>query len=152
MQKQYFEDFSVGDTFDLGSYSITEEEIINFGRQFDPQPYHISPEQAKHTFFGGLVASGWHTTAIYMRLLVDTLFSEAKMMGSPGVEDIRWLRPVRPGDTLHGRFTVTACSPSKSRADRGTLHSLCEMFNQAGELVMSVKGIHFVARRPDHGI
>jgi acyl dehydratase len=148
MQTRYFEDFNVGDTLDLGSQRVTEEEIIAFARQFDPQPFHIDPELAKNSIFGGLVASGWHTIAIFMRLFVDQLLNKTVSMGSPGVEEVRWLKPVRPGDELYARFTVLACIPSKSRADLGIIRSKCEMFNQAGEMIMSLAGTHFLGRKP----
>jgi acyl dehydratase len=148
MQARYFEDFNVGDTLDLGSQRVTEEEIIAFARQFDPQPFHIDPELAKNSIFGGLAASGWHTTAIFMRLLVDQLLSKTVSMGSPGVEELRWLKPVRPGNVLHAYFTVLACTPSKTRANLGIIRSKCEMFNQAGEMVMSLVGTHFLGRNP----
>src|SRR6266581_428368 len=120
---RYFEDFHVGDTFDLGSQQITEEQIITFAKQFDPQPFHIDPERAKDSIFGGLVASGWHTTAIFMRLFVDALLNQTRSIASPGVEDVRWLKPVRPGDVLRARFTVLGHIASKSKADLGILRS-----------------------------
>ena len=145
---RYFEDFQVEDTFNLGSLRVTEEEIIDFARQFDPQPFHIDPERAKDSIFGGLVASGWHITAMYMRLLFNGLIHETASMGSPGVEDVRWLKPVRPGDLLQASFTVLDSTPSSSRPNMGIMRSACELFNQSGELVMSMKGVHFVGRRP----
>jgi acyl dehydratase len=145
---RYFEDFRVGDTFDLGSTSTTQEEIIAFARQFDPQPFHTDPERAKATFFGELVASGWHTTSLFMRLLVDGLINETVSMGSPGVDEVRWIRPVRPNEALYGRFTVLDSKASKSRANLGIIRSKCELFNAAGEVVMSLQGTHFFGRRP----
>src|SRR5579859_3157513 len=106
MAHRYFEDFAVGHTLELGSYTITREEILAFARQFDPQPFHTDEEQAKASLYGGLIASGWHTASIFMRLLVDGLLNDTASMGSPGVDELRWLRPVRPGDTLRARFTV----------------------------------------------
>ena len=145
---RYFEDFHVGDTFNLGSQQVTEEDIITFARQFDPQPFHIDPERANESMFGGLIASGWHTVGIFMRLFVDGLLNETASMGSPGVEDVRWLKPVRPGDVLRATFTILGCTSSKSRADLGILRSKSEVFNQSDELVMSIVGIHFIGRRP----
>lgn len=145
---RYFEDFHVGDTFDLGSIPITEEEIITFARQYDPQPFHVDLEQAKESFFGGLVASGWHTSALFMRMFVDTLLNQSASLASPGVEEVHWLRPVRPGDVLRGRFTVVDSKPSARRPEMGTIRSRCEMFNQHDELVMRLAGIHFFGRRP----
>ena len=117
----YFEDFSVGDTFELGSKQMSEEEIITFARQFDPQPFHVDPERAKESFFGGLVASGWHTTAIFMRLFVDGLLNKSASLASPGVDEVRWVRPVRPGDMLRARFTVLESTPSRSRPNMGVV-------------------------------
>ncbi len=148
MPRRYFEDFQVGDTFDLGTTQVTADEIIAFARQFDPQPFHLDPEQARDSIFGQLVASGWHTTSLLMRLLVHGLLSETISMGSPGVDEIRWLRPVRPGDTLRARFTILECLLSKSRPKMGIVRSKCEMFNQNDEMVMTLVGIHFLGRRP----
>ena len=145
---RYFEDCQVGDVFELGSRSVSEEEIIAFAKQYDPQPFHISPELAKASFFGGIIASGWHTTAMFMRLLVDGLLSEALSFGSPGVDEIRWLKPVRPGDILRGRLTVLECTPSKSRPEMGIIRSRGEVFNQKDELVMRLITINFSGRRP----
>lgn len=146
---RYFEDFHVGDTFELGSKQVTEEEIITFAKEFDPQSFHTDPERAKDSIFGSLAASGWHTTAIFMRLFVDGLLSNTASIASPGVDEVRWLRPVRPGDVVRGRFTVVETRPSKGRPNMGILWSLCEMFNQDDELVMSMKGVHFVGRRSE---
>jgi acyl dehydratase len=146
---RYFEDFQVGDIFDLGSITVTEEEIIRFARQFDPQPFHTDPVLARDSIFGGLVASGWHTTAMFMRLFFDGLLHETASIASPGVDDVRWLKPVRPGDVLRARFTVIESTPSKSKTSLGIVRSRCEVFNQADELVMSLVGVHFFGRRPE---
>lgn len=146
---RYFEDFQVGDIFDLGSTTVTEEEIISFANQFDPQPFHTDPVLARDSIFGGLVASGWHTTAMFMRLFFDGLLHETASIASPGVDDVHWLKPVRPGDVLRARFTVIESTPSKSKASLGIVRSRCEVFNQADELVMSLAGVHFFGRRPE---
>ena len=146
---RYFEDFQVGNIFDLGSTMVTEEEIIRFANQFDPQPFHTDPVLARDSIFGGLVASGWHTTAIFMRLFFDGLLHETASIASPGVDDVRWLKPVRPGDVLRARFTVIESTPSKSKTSLGIVRSRCEVFNQADELVMSLVGVHFFGRRPE---
>ena len=146
---RYFEDFQVGDIFDLGSTTVTEEEIISFANQFDPQPFHTDPVLARDSIFGGLVASGWHTTAMFMRLFFDGLLHETASIASPGVDDVRWLKPVRPGDVLRARFTVIESTPSKSKASLGIVRSRCEVFNQADELVMSLAGVHFFGRKPE---
>lgn len=146
---RYFEDFQVGDTIDLGTTpQVTAEEIVAFARQFDPQPFHLDAEAARHSAFGQLVASGWHTVALLMRLLVDGLLNDTISMGSPGVDAVRWLRPLRPGDTLRARFTVLEATPSKSRSTMGIIRSRLEAFNQDDEPVMTLEGIHFVGRRP----
>jgi acyl dehydratase len=146
---RYFEDFQVGDIFDLGSITVTEEEIIRFARQFDPQPFHTDPVLARDSIFGGLVASGWHTTAMFMRLFFDGLLHETASIASPGVDDVHWLKPVRPGDVLRARFTVIESTPSKSKTSLGIVRSRCEVFNQADELVMSLVGVHFFGRKPE---
>ena len=145
---RYFEDFHVGERIELGSVTVTEEEIIAFAQQYDPQPFHISPEQAKHSYYGGLIASGWHTVSLLMRLMVNVLINDTISLGSPGVDEVRWLKPVRPNDTLHARFTIVNAVPSKRRAELGILTSSSEVFNQSGELVLTLKGIHFFGRRP----
>jgi acyl dehydratase len=148
MGTRYFEDFHVGDIFDLGSIEVTEEEILAFARRFDPQPFHLDPERAKDTIFHGLAASGWHTTALFMRLLADGLLQETISMGSPGVDEVRWRQPVRPGDRLRATLTVLECNPSRSRPTMGIVRSACEMFNQQNEVVLTLFGIHFFGRRP----
>lgn len=149
MNKRYFEDFRVGEVVELGSRGISEADIIRFATEFDPQPFHIDPVRARDSAFGGLVASGWHTIALYMRLLVDGfVVTVANSMGSPGVDKIEWLKPVRPGDTLSGRVTILEMIPSKSRPDRGTIRTLGEMINQRGEVVMTTRGVGFFGRRP----
>ncbi len=149
MSTRYFEEFHIGDTFDLGRTApVTADEIITFARQFDPQPFHLDAEAAKRSAFGQLVASGWHTVSLLMRLLVDGLINQTISMGSPGVDEIRWLRPLRPGDMLHARFIVLEATPSKSRPTMGIIRSKIEAFNQDDELVMTMVGVHFLGRRP----
>ena len=126
---------------------MTEEEIIAFAQQFDPQPFHVNPEEAKNLLFGGIVASGWHTMGIYMRMFVDEILNKTVSLASPGIDEIRWLKPVRPGDVLRGRFIVTESTASKSRPEMGVIHSRCEAFNQKDELVMTMIGIHFIGRQ-----
>ena len=133
---------------ELGSRTVTKEEIIAFAREFDPQPFHLDEEAAKQTIYGGLLASGWHTGSLMMRLLYDGLLRETLSLGSPGIDELRWLRPVRPGDTLSGRLTVLECIPSRSKPDRGLLRSLMEMRNQHGEVVLTIKGLGLFGRRP----
>lgn len=148
MQIRYFENFQPGEVIELGECIFTEQEIIEFARQFDPQPFHLDPEQAKHSIYGGIIASGWHTASAGMRLLVDGLLSKSASMGSPGVDALTWNMPVRPQDRLHARLTVLDIYPSKTRADRGRIRSKFEMLNINNELVLSWVGIILMQRRP----
>lgn len=143
-----FDTLAPGDVLDLGSRTVTEDEIIAFARDFDPQPFHIDPAAAEASIFGGIIASGWHTCALTMRLLVDGFLSHAVSMGSPGVEQIRWLKPVRPGDTLTARIRVLEKRPSQSKPERGSIKSLMEVTNQAGELVMTMESFILMGRTP----
>jgi len=144
---RYFEDYLPGAVHEFGSITIGEAEIIEFGRKFDPQPFHIDPEKAKHTAFGGLIASGWHTAGLAMRLLVDHYVSRVASLGSPGVDEVRWRKPVRPGDTLSIRVTVLESKLSRSKPNQGTIRSLVEVLNQHREVVMTWKGIGLVRCR-----
>jgi acyl dehydratase len=146
--RRYFEDFAVGQTFEAGRVTVGEAEIIAFARQYDPQPFHIDPDAARASIYDGLIASGWHTAALSMRLLVDAIFADTAGMGSPGVDELRWLRPVRPGDTLGVRLTILEARGSSSKPDRGIIRFRVETQNQAGELVMRMTGAGFIARRP----
>jgi acyl dehydratase len=145
----YFEDLTPGRVFDLGSIEVTEDEIIEFATRFDPQPFHVDPQAGAASHFGGLVASGWHTCALFMRLLVDGIVSETTSMGSPGMDEVRWTAPVRPGDTLTGTFTVDEARPSASKPDRGIVRSICEMRNQDGTVVLTMRGMGMYGRRPE---
>jgi acyl dehydratase len=145
---RYFEDFTPGQVFELGRRPITRDEIVAFAREFDPQPFHLDEAAARHTIFGGLIASGWHTAAITMRLLYDGLVHDTASLGSPGVDELRWLKPVRPGDVLSARLTVLECVPSRSKPDRGLVRSILELVNQHGEIVVSSKGMSLFGRRP----
>jgi acyl dehydratase len=144
---RYFEDFEAGDVFELGSHTITKDEIVAFARQFDPQPFHVDEQAARDGPFDGLIASGWHTGALWMRLYVDAVVGDSISMGSPGIEELRWLQPVRPGDTLQGRLTVLETTPSSRRHDRGTVRSRGELFNQDGETVLSLVARGYFGRR-----
>jgi acyl dehydratase len=145
---RYFEDYVPGTSVDCGSFSLSEAEIIAFATEYDPQPFHIDPLAAKSGPFGGLIASGWHTTSRMMRLLVDNYVSQESGLGAAGVDELRWLRPVRPGDTLHVRATVVEARRSSSKPDRGIVKTLMELTNQDGDLVMTVTAINFVRARP----
>jgi acyl dehydratase len=141
-----FEDFEPGQVYELGSRTVTEAELVEFARQWDPQPFHVDPEAARESVFGGLIASGWQTGAIWMRMYVDTMLGSAAR-GSPGIEELRWLAPVRPGDRLAGRLTVLETTPSATRADRGTVRILGEMVNQDGVTVMRMTSRGHFGRR-----
>jgi acyl dehydratase len=142
-----FEDFEPDQVFELGSHTVTEEEIVAFARQFDPQPFHVDAAAAAESVFGGLIASGWHTGAMWMRLYVDSMLGDSDARGSPGVEELRWLAPVRPGDTLSGRLIVLETMPSATRPDRGTIRIRGEMVNQDGVTVMSMTSRGHFGRR-----
>ncbi|MFZ1881024.1 MAG: MaoC family dehydratase [Gaiellaceae bacterium] len=145
---RYFEDFSVGDATEVGPVTVSEAEIVDFAERFDPQPFHIDAEAAKASPFGGLIASGWHTTALFMGMFVRAVLLDSASLGSPGVEEIRWTAPVRPGDTLHGRSTVTDVQPSATNPRRGTVFTTNEVWNQDDTLVLTLKARGFFARRP----
>lgn len=146
---RYWEDFRVGEAADLGSCPITEAEIIAFARKYDPQPFHTDPEAARRSIFGGLIASGWHTCALMMRLSVEAARrEEAAATGSPGLDSCRWLRPVRPGDVLTGRSEVLETWPSRTRPIGFVRHRI-EMVNQRGEVAVAVVGLSMYHRRPD---
>jgi acyl dehydratase len=144
---RYFEDFTPGQVIELGSHTITRDEILAFAKQFDPQPFHLDDEAAKKTIYGGLIASGWHTGSLMMRLLFDGLVKDTVSLGSPGVDELRWVKPVRPGDTLSARITVLECVPSRSKPDRGIVRSVVELRNQHGEVVVTSKGLSLFGRR-----
>lgn len=148
MATLYLEEFEPGSVHPAGSVQLSEDEILEFGRRYDPQVFHVDPEAARASIYGGLIASGWQTVAVTMRLLVDHVFGAAAGMGSPGVDELRWLRPVRPGDTLSVRVTVLETRPSRSKPDRGVLRFRVDVDNQDGEPTMSMVGASIVGRRP----
>ena len=137
---KYFDDFVVDEVIELGSVKVTEEAIIKFAKDFDPQLFHVDPVVARESPFGGLIASGWHTCAMYMRLLCDGMINDSSSQGSPGMEELRWLAPVRPGDILTARFTVLDVRRSSTKPHRGTVSFLSEMLNQESEVVLSMTG------------
>ncbi len=147
-KKMYFEDFEVGHAIEVGSFTVSEAEIIEFATRFDPQPFHIDPEAAVQSMFGGIIASGWHTCSMMMRLMVDGYLGNSSSLGSPGVDEVRWLKPVRGGDTLTVRSAVVESVPSSSRPDRGVIFTQWEATNQRGELVATIKGRGMFGRRP----
>jgi acyl dehydratase len=145
--KYYWEDMAVGSVRDLGSVTMSADEIQEFARQFDPQPFHVDEEAAKHSIFGSLCASGWHTAALAMKLTVENFLLEAASMGSPGVENLRWLKPVYPGDTLRLEQSVLESRALRSRPEVGLVRSRWEMFNQNGDKVMQMEGYGMFRRR-----
>ena len=151
MIARYLEDFAVGQTFRSGRLSVEAERIRTFAAEFDPQPFHLDDEAALDGFFGGLVASGWHTAAVVMRLLVQNYLSIEASLGSPGIDEIRWPYPVRPGDTLRVRATVLEARRSLSKPDRGIIKTLVEAVNQDGRTVMRATAINFLRVRPAPG-
>ena len=147
-ERRYWEDFPVGAEAEHGTVEVSEEDIVRFAREFDPQPFHVDPEEAADGPFGGLIASGWHTAALYMGLFVRSQLLGTASMGSPGVEGLRWLAPVRPGDVLTGRSRIVEAWPSETSPRRGTVVGEHELVNQRGELVMRMRVRGHVARRP----
>jgi acyl dehydratase len=147
MTRRHFEDFRTGEVAMSAPYTVTREEIVEFARRYDPQPFHLDEEGGRRSIYGGLIASGWHTCAIAMRLICDLYITNSHSMGSPGVEDVRWLKPVRPGDTLRLRWTVLETKPSRSRPEMGAVRSRWEILNQADEVVMHTTGWGLFGRR-----
>ena len=144
----YFEDFYPGQEIALGERPVTEEEIIAFAREYDPQPFHIDKEAAAQSIYGGVIASGWHTCSMMMRMVVDGMMCSASSMGSPGLDGVRWLRPVRAGDTLSVRYLTTQVKASNSKPDRGVVWSKWIATNQHGEEVCTIEGMGMFGRRP----
>lgn len=141
LKQRFFEDYTPGEIVEFGDYEITEREILDFASRYDPQFFHTDPERAKHSHFGGLVASGWMTGSVLMRLLVDHFISPVASMGSPGLDAVRWLKPVRPGDHLRARVTIVSTRPSSKRDDRGYVKFEQALFNQNDEMVMQIEGV-----------
>jgi acyl dehydratase len=134
---RYFDDFQPGDVGEYGPYVVSREEIIAFAKQFDPQPFHLSDEGGREGIFGGIIASGWHTASICHKLIVEGLLGKTASLGSPGLDELRWLKPVRPGDALSVRTEVVSVTPSRSKPDRGAIKFRFEVRNQQGEVVMT---------------
>jgi acyl dehydratase len=145
---RYFEDYVEGEVHRFGTIAVEADEMIAFAKRFDPQAMHTDPEAAKHTPFGGLIASGWHTAGLVMRLYVEHYLTHVASLASPGLDELRWLKPVRPGDMLSVRVTVLRTVPSKSKPDRGAVTSFVEVINQTGEVVMTYKVVNIIAKRP----
>ncbi len=148
-EQRYFEDYVAGSIHEFGSAPVEQAEVLAFARRFDPQVFHTDPEAAQHTLYGGLIASGWHTASMMMRLFVDHFLSSVASLGSPGVDEIRWRKPVRPGDTLSVRVTILEANRSRSKPDRGIVRSAVEVLNQQGEVVMTMQAVNmFLCREP----
>ena len=145
----YFEDLEVGAETYFGSYEVTREEVLEFARKYDPQPFHLSDEAAAKTYFGRLAASGWHTCAMTMAVIVRHLSKDRQAgLGSPGVDELRWLKPVYPGDTLHVRGKILEKTPSRSKPDIGSFRTQTTVSNQDDEPVMRFTSIVLIQRRP----
>jgi acyl dehydratase len=137
MSDIFLDDLRAGQIYQLGSATLSEEDIVSFAKQYDPQPFHIDPEAAARSIYGGVIASGWQTVCVFMRLFVDGLLERAAAMGSPGIDELRWLKPVRPGDRLEARVEVIGTRPSKSKQDRGLAKLRCVVADQAGDEVLT---------------
>ena len=145
----FYEDFQPGQVIELGQRSVTEAEIIAFATQFDPQPFHIDREAAAKSIYGGVIASGWHTCSMMMRLVVDGMMAASSSMGSPGLDNVRWLQPVRAGDTLSVRYETVKVKASESKPDRGVVWSKWVARNQHGVDVCTIEGMGMFLRRPE---
>jgi acyl dehydratase len=145
--KYYWEDFTPGRVFETATRTLSEEDIVRFAREYDPQSYHTDAEAARSSPFGGLIASGWQTAAVGMRLMCDGYLLETSCVGSPGLDELRWLKPVRPGDTLRLRTTVIEATPSARQANRGTVLFRWEILNQNGEVALLMVGRQLFVRR-----
>ncbi len=145
-----FEDYVVGATYDCGSFTVTEDDIIDFARHYDPQAMHVDRPLAAAGPFGEVIASGWHTIALTMRKLVDN-FLPHNGLAAPGIDEVRWPRPVRPGDTLTVRVTIEQARRSRTKPDRGLINSLVETVNQNGEVVMSLRPMNLIRTRTQEG-
>lgn len=148
-KKYYFEDFAPGRTWEIEGPAIGGDDIVAFARRFDPQYFHVDERAAADSPFGGLIASGWQTAAICMRLICDAYLLESASLGSPGVNELRWTKPVRPGDRLRMRMTVLEAKRSRSKPDRGTVLHRWDVYNQHGDLVMYMEGYGMYGRRPE---
>jgi acyl dehydratase len=145
---RYYEDIAVGERVELGSHTLSKDEIRTFAERYDPQPIHVDEAAAEASVYGGLIASGWHTAAVCMRLLAEGFLNETASMGSPGLDELRWLAPVRPGDSLSASVEILDRRPSESRDDRGYVKNRMIGRNQAGDDVISWEATNIVGRRP----
>ena len=146
-----FEDYIAGAVHEFGSIKVNEQEVLDFGRRYVPLSYHTDKEAAKHSIYGGLIASGWHTAALMMRIYTDNYLSKVANLGSPGGDELRWDKPVFPGDELSVRATILEARRSESRPDRGIVRTFIEVLNQKREVVMSMKMVNFVQTKVSAG-
>ena len=146
--QRHFEDYPVGAVFDLGTFTLSEDDMIAFAARYDPQSMHVDRDWAAQGPFGGVIASGWHTVAALMRLIVEN-FLPRNGLASPGVDELRWLLPVRPGETLRARATITSARRSHSRPDRGLITGFIEVLNEASEPVLTMRPMNFIRCRPE---
>jgi acyl dehydratase len=146
-EDRYFEDYTPGAVLELGSIAVDEDEVLEFGRRYVPLSYHTDKEAAKNSIYGGIIASGWHTAALMMRVYTENYLSQIANLGSPGGDQLRWEKPVFPGDQLSVRATILETRRSESRPDRGIVRTFIEVLNQKREVVMSMKMINFVRAR-----
>lgn len=144
---RHWEDFHAGEVTEIGPVTVSEAEIVDFASRFDPQYFHVDADAAKDGPYGGLIASGWHTASLFMGMFVRAMLLDTASLGSPGIDELRWTAPVRPGDTLHGRVTVDAVRESSKDPKRGTVMTTSEVFNQDDVLVMRIRARGFFARR-----
>jgi acyl dehydratase len=143
----HLNDLAPGQVYPLGRRMLSRDEIVAFARDWDPQPFHLDEQAAAASIYGGLIASGWHTVCVFMRLFADGLLARAAALGSPGIDEVRWLRPVRPGDTLEARIEILEVTPSRSRPDRGSVRARCVMTNQDGDEVLTMHPILLFRRQ-----
>ena len=148
MNERYFDDFEVGQRFESRGVTVTESQILDFALAYDPQPFHLDREAAARSPYGGLIASGFQTMMIAFDLVLEQGVWNEASMGSPGLENVRWIRPVRPGDSLTVKAEVVSSTPSQSRDDRGRTGIMYRVLNQNGEVVMTYQIIHILKRRP----
>ena len=143
----YFEDLNEGDNYSLGPVFVSKKEILEFANKYDPQPFHIDEEKAKESLFGGLCASGWHTCSLYMRMLCDSFIKNLASLGSPGMNEIRWIKPLFPDQKITGKVTIISLTPSKSKPNIGSLVTNSEVYNSKKEIIMTLQSISIVKKR-----
>lgn len=148
MQGLFFEDFTVGQVIRSPGATLTEAQVIDFALHYDPQPFHLDKVAAEQTIYGGLIASGWQVGSLSFRLFTQTNVLAGTSLGSPGLDELRWLKPVRPGDTIHVEATVTEVRPSRSKPDRGIVVMSYAVKNQKDETVMTLTALQLMRRRP----